>query len=464
MFKFQCFYVGNICYCGEKILSLLLSPTNRISTMKYMKYFFFLVSLYVGAQEITLVTKNEVMVAAHENNNLLKIGEQNLLSSKGSYNQTNAVFLPNISASHTGISTTNPLMAFGSKLNQEILTQNDFNPNLLNDPSQIQSFSTKVEVKQPILNLDGIFARKAAKAKVNASQLQLERTKEYLTLQVEEAYMQLQLAYKVATVMETSEKAVLESLRIATHRFQQGYLQKADMLAVEVRVTEIKNKLQYSHSNIENASNYLSVLMGDTSFKLFKPLDSLKTIQEGVVDNTSVIDRADLKAMQYGVEAYKQMLKADKMNFLPRLNAFGSYELYDDELFKTGANGYLFGAQLSWTILEGASRFGKVQQSKAEFEKAKIEYKQYEVESKVELNKALRSLDDAKNNLELTRLAVEQSKEAYRIRTNRFKEGLEKTSDLLLAEAQYSQKHLEYYTTMYQYNYALAYVKYLTKN
>jgi len=437
MFKFQCFYVGNICYCGEKILSLLLSPTNRISTMKYMKYFFFLVSLYVGAQEITLVTKNEVMVAAHENNNLLKIGEQNLLSSKGSYNQTNAVFLPNISASHTGISTTNPLMAFGSKLNQEILTQNDFNPNLLNDPSQIQSFSTKVEVKQPILNLDGIFARK---------------------------YMQLQLAYKVATVMETSEKAVLESLRIATNRFQQGYLQKADMLAVEVRVTEIKNKLQYSHSNIENASNYLSVLMGDTSFKLFKPLDSLKTIQEGVVDNTSVIDRADLKAMQYGVEAYKQMLKADKMNFLPRLNAFGSYELYDDELFKTGANGYLFGAQLSWTILEGASRFGKVQQSKAEFEKAKIEYKQYEVESKVELNKALRSLDDAKNNLELTRLAVEQSKEAYRIRTNRFKEGLEKTSDLLLAEAQYSQKHLEYYTTMYQYNYALAYVKYLTKN
>ncbi len=37
---------------------------------------------------------------------------------------------------HTGISTTNPLMAFGSKLNQEILTQADFNPDLLNNPEQ----------------------------------------------------------------------------------------------------------------------------------------------------------------------------------------------------------------------------------------------------------------------------------------------------------------------------------------
>lgn len=423
-----------------------------------------MVSVYVGAQEITLITKSEVMDATHTNNNLLKIGEQDLLSSKGSYNQTNAVFLPNISASHTGLSTTNPLMAFGSKLNQEILTQNDFSPNLLNDPTQIQNFSTIIEVKQPILNLDGIYSRKAAKAKVNASQLQLERTKDALTLHVEDAYAQLQLAYKVLGVLETSERAVNESLRIANNQFLQGYLQKADMLTVEVRASEIKNQIQYSKSNIENASNYLSVLMGDTAFQLFKPSDSLMIAKEGEMNSSSVTDRADLKAMNYGVEAYRQMYNSDKMNFLPRLNAFGSYELYDNEIFKAGARGYVFGAQLSWTLLEGTKRFGKVQQSKAEFEKAKIEYSQYEAESKVELNKAIRSLSDARNNLELTRQSVEQSKEAFRIRTNRFKEGLEKTADLLLAEAQYSQKQLEYYTTMYQYNYALAYVKFLTKN
>lgn len=37
-------------------------------------------------------------------------------------------FLPNITASHTGMATTNLLMALGSKLNQEIITTNEFNP------------------------------------------------------------------------------------------------------------------------------------------------------------------------------------------------------------------------------------------------------------------------------------------------------------------------------------------------
>ncbi|MDC9723078.1 MAG: TolC family protein, partial [Urechidicola sp.] len=59
--------------------------------------------------------------------------------------------------------------------------------------------------------------------------------------------------------------------------------------------------------------------------------------------------------------------------------------------------------------------------------------------------------------------ALEQSKESLRIRTNRFKEGLEKTTDLLLAETQYAQKQLEYYKTIFEYNYAYQYLQFLTK-
>ncbi len=63
------------------------------------------------------------------------------------------------------MATTNPLLAFGFKMNQEIVTQADFDPNKLNNPSQINLFATKFEVQQPIINVDGIFQRKAAKAK-----------------------------------------------------------------------------------------------------------------------------------------------------------------------------------------------------------------------------------------------------------------------------------------------------------
>jgi outer membrane protein TolC len=70
---------------------------------------------------------------------------------------------------------------------------------------------------------------------------------------------------------------------------------------------------------------------------------------------------------------------------------------------------------------------------------------------------------DAENKLQLSKLAMEQSNESLRIRTNRFKEGLEKTSDLLIAETQFAQKELEYYQTIFEYNYAQAYLQFLTK-
>ena len=420
-----------------------------------------LLSSLLKAQEIVLITKNEVLLKVKENNNVIKISEQDFLAAKGNFTQTNAIFLPNITASHTGISTTNPLMAFGSKLNQGILTQADFNPVLLNNPAQTQNFATKIEIQQPLINLDGFYQRKAAKSKMNAMSLQTERTEDYLTFEVEKSFMQLQLAYKGVAVLEKVLLAANENKKMADNSFKQGLLQRADVLNVEVRVTEVKNQLQTAKSNLQNASNYISFLMNDKSYVVYKPTDSLSVIPFNIDDKIISENRSDIKAMQLATNAYKAINKADKMAFLPTLNAFGSYEMYDNKVFKGSANGYLIGAQLSWDIFKGTKRFGKAQKSKAEFEKAKLEYNEYVSKSNLELNKVKRQLIDAKNRLALTTLALEQSEESLRIIKNRFKEGLEKTSDLLLAETKYAQKQLEYYQTIFEYNYTQKYLEFL---
>lgn len=432
--------------------------------MKYLLGYIILFSCYFGiGQNTTPITKEEVMTKVMQANNTLKIAAQDALAAKGDYLQTNAVLLPNISVSHTGIATTNPLMAFGSKLNQQILTAADFDPTLLNDPRQIEDYATRVEVQQPLINLDGMFQRKAAKAKWTATELQSERTGDYMALEVEKAYMQLQLAYKTVDVLEKAKETALENQRIAENSFVQGYLQKSDVLAVQVRVTEIDNQLHYAQSNILNASNYLSVLMNETGTAVLMPTDSL-SVSYSDIDAVSLSEnRKDILALDSATEAYKQMHKADQMSFLPRLNAFGTYEMHDDEVFQGDADGYLFGAELKWNLFEGSKRFGKSQKSKAEYDKAKLQLEQYKSESALELNRAKRNLENAQNKLRLTKLALEQSQESLRIRTNRFEQGLEKTTDLLMAETQYSQKTLEYYRTIFEHNYALAYVQFLTK-
>ena len=416
------------------------------------------------SQEVVPITKSEVLSKVSEVNQTLKISDEDFKQARADYRQTNAIFLPNITASHTGISTTNPLMAFGSKLNQEILTQNDFNPALLNDPSQTQNFATKFEVQQPLLNLDGVYQRKAAKSKMDAMSLQSQRTKDYLALDVEKAYMQLQLAYKGVAVLEKALEAANSNKQLAENSFKQGFLQRADVLNVEVHLTEVQNQLQTAKSNVQNASNYLSFLMNDASYVVYQPSDSLTVTKIALKDAMQVSEnRSDIKAMASVSNAYDAMNKADKMAFLPRLNAFGSYELYDDQIFQGDANGYLFGAQLSWDLFQGSKRIGKAQKSRSEFEKSKLQYEQYVSQSNLELNKTKRALTDAENRLNLTNLALNQSKESLRIRTNRFKEGLEKTSDLLMAETQFAQKQLEYYQTIFEYNYTQAYLEFLTK-
>jgi len=419
----------------------------------------------LNAQDVIPISKAEVLSRVSEENRTIKISEEEFNEAKADYRQTNAIFIPNITVSHTGISTTNPLMAFGSKLNQEVLTASDFDPTLLNEPNQIQNFATRFEIQQPLINVDGFYQRQAARRKMEAMNLKIERTSDYLMLEVNKAYMQLQLAYKGVEVLEKALKAAQANKQLADNNFKQGYLQQADVLEVEVRVTEVQNQLQTAKSNVKNASNYLSFLMNDTTETILRPTDSLGIHAQSVNMVPQVSEeRSDIKAMRLASNAYEAMNKADKMAFLPKLNAFGSYELYDDQVFQGNANGYLFGAQLSWTILDGTKRFGKAYKSRAEFEKSKLQYEQYVSQSQLELNKAKRMFEDAENKLKLNKLAMDQSKESLRIRTNRFKEGLEKTTDLLMSETQYEQKQLEYYQTIFEYNYAQAYLQFLTKN
>ena len=90
-------------------------------------------------------------------------------------------------------------------------------------------------------------------------------------------------------------------------------------------------------------------------------------------------------------------------------------------------------------------------------------YKQnYLAQSELELNKAHRQMNDARDAVDISKLAVEQSKESYRIVSNRFSQGLEKTSDLLYAETQLQKQELNYSQALFNYNYALSYLNFLT--
>jgi outer membrane protein TolC len=422
-------------------------------------------SIFGYSQDTLSISKKDLLQKVYEKNLQIKIAEKTYQAAKSDYEQSNALFLPNISVSHTGIVTTNPLMAFGSKLNQEILTASDFNPALLNDPARTQNFASKIEIQQPLINLDGVYARQAAKSKIEAYQLQTERTKEYLEFEISKSYMQLQLAYRALKVLEKANTTGKSNLKLVQNYFQQGLLQKTDLLNVQVRVNEITNQLQYAKSSIQNTSDYLAFLLNeDSKNKIFKPSEELENMISVEIINPTLSDnRKDIQAMSKSTNAYQQMLLSSKMNFFPRINAFGNYEMYDKNFLGTLAKGYLVGAQISWNVFDGYKSIGKMNKAKADFQKAEVETEQYKKQSQLELNKTNRQLQNAQNKATLSQLAFEQSQEAYRIRQNRFTQGLEKTNDLLQSETQMIQKELDLLQAIFEYNFTKQYLQFLTK-
>lgn len=417
----------------------------------------------VSAQETIAVSKEELLQKVSEKNLQLKLSQQDVVVAKAELLQTRAMYLPNVNASYTAITTNNPLMAFGSRLNQERITMQDFDPSKLNSPDNISNFATKLEVQQPIYNQDMVYQKKAGQVKADALSIKAERTSDYIKFEMAKAYMQLQLAYKAVETLENAKNTTLANKKVIDNYFKNGMIQKSDVLYMDVRVSEIESQLQFGKSNVRNASDYIYFLLGEESNnRILKPTEKLDYQTYMLEENTKLNSfRKDILAYEKSLEAYDLMIKSAKSKFLPRLNAFGSFEVYDNKPYQFDANGYLLGLQLSWNVFDGLKSKSEQEKYKTERIKAETELQQYTQQSQLEINKASRQVKDADNKVNLSKQALEQSKEAYRIRKNRYDQGLEKSSDLLVSETLMSQKELDYNQAIFEYNTALEYYKFL---
>lgn len=417
----------------------------------------------VFSQDTISISKPELEHKILDNNLQVKMAQKEAELAKAELLGTRAMYLPNINASYTFSNTNNPLYAFGSKLNQERITVMDFNPDNLNSPKSISNFATKLEIQQPIINMDAVYQKKAGQIKSEVLKIKTERTKEYVQFELKKAYMTLQMAYKTVETLENARTTTLANKKVIDNYYKNGIIQKSEVLYMDVRLKEIENQIQFAKSNVKNASDYLYFLLDENyQNKVLKPSEPLE-YQENMVENnlTLNINRKDLQAYQKSLEAYDLMIKSSKAKFLPKLNAFGSFEMYDNKIAQFDANGYLAGIQLSWNVFDGLKAKSEQEKYKAELSKAQTEIQQYQKQSELELNKTSRQVQDAENKVNLTQLAWEQSKEAYRIRKNRYDQGLEKSADLLTSETQMSQKELEHIQAIFEYNTALEYYKFL---
>lgn len=403
----------------------------------------------------------EAVTATLNNNKNMGLARLDEQIAESNYKQTEAAFLPQAGLSYTAMVTNNPLNAFGFKLQQGIIAQSDFNPAQLNNPLATANYTAKFEVQQPLLNMDMLYMRKGAQQQIAVYKYKTQRTKEYLTLQAQSAYLQLQLAYKAVAVLQDALHTANAVYTFADNHFKQGLIQQSDVLSAQVQVAAVQSRLAQAQSSIANASDVLSDLMGHKPGVIYKAADAQAGLQPEPDNSAVTATRADLMAMQKAIDASDVMIKASQMSYLPKLNAFGNYQYNDNRVAGFGANSYLVGVQLSWDIFKGNRTKNTIITQKLERDKLAQQLAQQKQQADVDVNKARRDWADAVYAAGKQKTAVEQAAEALRILQNRYEQGLVNTTDVLMAATQLSQQKFELAKAEFNSNMAQAYLQFL---
>jgi len=434
--------------------------------MKKRLSILFIVSLtcYLSrAQDIvTHLSLEDAIRASVSNNNAIKLAALDGQIAVAAFRQTDAIFLPQVNFSYTAATTNNPLNAFGFKLQQQSITPADFVPKLLNNPSATTDFTTKAELQQPLVNIDMLYQRKGASKQVEQYQFIAQRTKEYLSFETEKAYLQLQIQRDADKVLEEAAITSKAFYKTSKDYFEQGLIQKSDLLNAALHVMDIETQIKNAQSNIRDASDGLSLLMGEPTGTVYTT-DPITQNINLLTDSLQLSDdRADFKALQKGMEGYDMMIRSSRMSFLPKLNAFASYQLNDKSMFGFNASSYVAGIQLTMNIFNGNRTKNTISRQNLERDKLAKQLDQQKKESQVQINHAKRQLSDAVFFIKQQQAAVEQASEALRVLQNRFTEGLVKTSDVLTAQTQVSQQKLGAVQAVFNYNLAAIYLQFLT--
>ena len=406
---------------------------------------FTLLLIFVGLLFGKEITLQEAIKLAIENNRLIKAAKRDVKAQELELRSIKGAIYPRIKIEENFTRTDIPAYAFMSKLNQERIGMQDFDPSRLNNPKDINNFETKATIEIPIW-LGGKLqsAIRIGEYEYKAVNFESSRKEEEVIRDIYKAYVDASFAREAIRVSEQVLEDAKENLRLAEQMHKVGIALLADVLRVQVYVSKAKEKLEKSIRGYEVAKKALEVLIGLPlgSFDV-TPLDTCPAVEIEPIKEKAY-QRSDIKALEERIKAVNEAYRLTLSDNLPQVYAFGQYLLNSKNTpFGSDGKGYMMGFSVSWTFDTGLSTLRKAE--------ANLERKAG-LEDRLKLLKDMALLDtekayaEYKNSLDMLRSAedrIKASQEALRIMELRYKNGLARMVDVLDVQTELDKARLE---------------------
>jgi outer membrane protein len=401
----------------------------------------------------------EAIHIAVEKNPEIKAAQFQVDAVKSNSVKAQSGFYPQLNFMQSFNRTTNPMWAFGTKLNQGVITQADFNPVSLNDPDAINNFASTFSLSWSIYEGGRTkLGWEQAKQNLSVASLTLERTRQNVIARTAAAYVGLVLSQKNIMVTKQAFETATANLKMIQSRYDSGFVVKSDLLRAMVHIADLEQQHLLAESRFKINEAMLNASMGSGEANPLNPVTPLTISSEiqGTVDtwiDTALSKRPEMENLRLEEEIAKKEIAKSQSGHYPDVNLVGNYEINSED-FSDSADNYAIGAVVRVNIFSGNRISEETKAAKSMLSRIREMQKSIELGIKVQARKAFLKSKSARERIRVAKIAVDQAEEGLRIVKNRYNNGLLTIVGLLDAELARQQAHTNYFRALHDYKVA----------
>ena len=357
-----------------------------------------------------------------------RIAQQRIAVAQAGLEQANSAFWPRLQVQSSYSRTDNPMLVFGS-----ILNQRSYSPSLnFNAVPDVDNLNSRGIVTVPLYaGGRNVAGRQAAKATAESARQESAAVRNALGFEVSRAFHTVLKTRQFIQATEAAVSSFETNLVVAQRRLDGGTLLKSDVLDIEVRLAQAHEDRVRARNANTLAELALRNLLGIEEGE-FTVGDTVPVVT--APNSGEVARRPELAAARERENAAQAQVRGSKSGYQPRISAFGSIDY--DYGWVTGGDGksYTAGVMAQWELWDGFSTRAKVREAKANLESAHEEQRRLRLALNLEVEQARLNLNTAAERLAVGSKAVEQATESATLTRNRFEQGLALPTQLIDSE------------------------------
>lgn len=361
-----------------------------------------------------------------------RVALQRIAAAEAGLKQANSAAWPKLQFQSSYTRTDNPMMVFGSILNQRSYGKPPIGPIDFNNVPDLDNLNTKGLLTLPLYAGGQISAaRQAAKANTATARAGSDAVRNMLAFEVANTFHTVLKTREFIRAAEAAVNSFEKNLTIATKRFNAGTLLRADVLDVEVRLAQAREELVRARNARELSLRALRNLLGlePGEFDIAETAPAVS-----VPGSRDFSGRPELAASREQLRAAEAEVRRAKGGYYPSVGAFGSVD-YDRGWRSEGdGQSYTAGVMVQWNVWDGNLTRGKVQEAQANLQTARENDRKLRLGLDLEVEQAQLSLNEATERLRVTETVASQAAESVELTRARFEQGLAIATQLIDAE------------------------------